>query len=82
MSEEDIAAKVVKALEESRTISYETHHYHHEFIDSLIDKNNKRTELYDKLKEHVAKAGLLGVITFILWSGWHYISHLVHAGVK
>jgi len=83
MNEEDkkeLAETLVSVLDRNRSISYEQHSKHHEFVDTLIAKEKKRADSWDSIKMHVVKFGVLGFVTFIAISTWHYFNDLI-AGV-
>ncbi|MCK5015852.1 MAG: hypothetical protein KAS32_02175 [Candidatus Peribacteraceae bacterium] len=62
-------ANLKKALEEvfdSRDhIDSETHHQHHGYIQSCIDRNNARTEFWQRIKTRVVTWGILGVLALL-----------------
>ena len=81
MSEaEKIAVAVVEALESKRQINQDTHHQHHDYIETLIIKENRLAEAWDQVKMHVAKFGSLGVVTFVAWACWHYFNEILKNG--
>lgn len=78
---EEIAEAVVGALERSRSISDETHHHHHDYIDALINRDTKRAEMYDQIKVHVAKFGALGIFGAVAMAVWHYFTEMINNGI-
>ena len=75
----EIATAVVEALESSRYISKPEHERHHEYIDSLIDRDTKRAQMYDQVKTHIVKFGAIGVISGLGLAVYHYIRELLHS---
>lgn len=62
LTEQDVRA-LVAALNEIRSVPYELHLEHHDYISALIVREQKRAELYEKLKAHVLGWGIVGIVT-------------------
>lgn len=79
-SAKEIAAEIVTELEKSRGIDRETHHRHHDYLETLITKENKRTEVWEQIKVHLMKYGALSLVTVLFVAAWHYFKQVVNSG--
>ena len=78
MSEsEEIAKAVVAALNKEQHIDNETHSRHHKYIESLIDRDKQKAEMFDQIKLQVMKLGVLGLLSGLGIAVWQYILHLI-----
>jgi len=64
----DAAARAaVKALQEAKFISDQDHRNHHDWITSKIKSEEARALLFEELTRHVAKWGIIGMLSFIFY---------------
>jgi len=75
VDETKIAAAVVKALNESRTIDPETHHEHHEFITVMKRREAKRAQMYEAVTLHLAKFGSVALMSAVFVAIWFYLTY-------
>ena len=55
-----------EVMDTSNSVDSNTHHEHHEFIHVLIERERRRTELWEKIKAQVAGSAILMGIGAIL----------------
>ena len=60
---------------ERRVTRDELHMEHHEFIKALIEKERRKQELWEKIKENVGSWALICVLGFIAWSAMDSFIH-------
>lgn len=77
---EKIAVAVVEALEGKRKISQDTHHAHHDYIETMIIKEQKRSDSWDQIRFHLTKFSVFGVFTFFVMAIWHYVAEIIKNG--
>jgi hypothetical protein len=62
----EIADMVVAALQRSRTISEHDHAKHHRFVDSLIEREKRKSEIWEQVKIATAKTGAIAIFGAVL----------------
>jgi len=63
ISKDDIKTAIHDAISECTFIDFETHTAHHQFVNEMIERRQRRQQLYDKVRQHVIGWGALSVIT-------------------
>ena len=72
-----LAELFVEKLDSKRNISKEKHERHHDFIETMILREKKKTETFEAVRLHVLKFGALSVMTALAIAAWQYIkAHL------
>ena len=66
----DIEQAINDVLDARNRVDAETHHEHHEWIQAQIKRENKRTEMYEKIGTSVAQWGILAILGLI----WAYLT--------
>lgn len=75
---EDIAEAVANGLEQRRRISVDIHDDHHQFVATLIKEREERRQLWIEMRIHLAKWGMVGVLTGVVTALWYWLKHNVH----
>lgn len=62
----DRIAELVEQIATTNNVDTDTHTEHHEFIQALIEREHRKTELWEKVKAQVAGSLILMTIGGIL----------------
>lgn len=79
MTPQTIAEAVVAALDERRAITDQQHEEHHQFVQVLIRREQERTAFWIEMRNHVAKAGALALVTATFYALWLLLKHKLGA---
>jgi len=58
----DIALAIIKHLSEGNKISPETHEIHHDYIRTVIAKEERKAELWENVKKQVFGWGIIAML--------------------
>jgi hypothetical protein len=67
---EKLSFAMVRAMQQSRSVSDSEHYDHHLWVTVHIEKEKQRTEFYNALLSHVVKWGSVSVLTAIFYAMW------------
>jgi len=71
MDKEDVVAAIHDALESRAKVNNELHTEHHAFIESLIKREERKSQMWQKIKTQVLGWGILGVVGAIGTAVYH-----------
>lgn len=75
---EKLSLAMVKALQQSRSVSDSEHYDHHTWVQQHIEKEKTRTQFYKMMIEHVAKYGALSIATGLFYAVWLFLKQELH----
>lgn len=58
---------------ERRATREAVHQEHHDFIKSLIEKEKRKQELWEKIQENVGSWAMIAILTFIVFASWESV---------
>lgn len=67
---EKLSLAMVKALQQSRSVSDSEHYDHHLWVTEHIEKEKRMAEFYGALLSHVVKWGSVSILTGIFYAVW------------
>lgn len=65
-----IATAMVRALQQARSVSDSEHFDHHRWISEKIKTEQWRAQFWKQMVEHVAKWGVISVISALVYAFW------------
>jgi hypothetical protein len=71
-TDEDVQA-LRDAFEGARSVPYETHREHHDYIGILLAREKRREERIEKIKAHVGGWGVIVALTGIGAAVWAWV---------
>lgn len=74
---EDVRA-IVQAFEAFRSVPFEEHREHHEFISAYIAKEKRHQETIEKVKAHVGGWAIIVSITGLGLLLWEWLKRNLH----
>lgn len=72
---EKLSVAMVKALQQSRSVSDSEHYDHHLWVQTHIEKEKTRTAFYKMMIDHVAKYGAISIVTGLFYAVWLFLKH-------
>lgn len=69
-----VVKAVTQALDDRGTIEKSLHRKHHDYIDVLLVREQRRAERWESIKAHVYGWGIITAITGIGALVWNYIA--------
>lgn len=70
---EKLSVAMVKALQQSRSVSDSEHYDHHLWVTTHIEKEKRMAEFYSALLSHVVKWGSVSILTGIFYALWLFL---------
>lgn len=67
---EMLAVAIAKALQQARSVSDSEHFDHHVWITERIKRDKASREFWEKMRDHVAKWGIISVLSFLFYALW------------
>jgi len=67
---EKLSVAMVRALQQSRSVSDSEHYDHHMWVTVHIEKEKRRVEFYGALLSHVVKWGSVSILTAVFYAVW------------
>lgn len=75
-----LVQEFARELDKRRSIDEKKHAKHHQFIDTLIEREQRAAERWEAVKTHLAKWGAVGVVSACLLGLWLYAQHKIKGG--
>mgnify|MGYP000676977271 CR=1 FL=1 len=77
MDKDDIKSAISEALKDNRALDPETHKLHHNYVDELIKRRQRRDAMWDKARAQVLVWGIITILTGIGISVYNYVASLM-----
>jgi len=71
-TDEDVQA-LIRAFEGARSVPYELHREHHEYIEVLLAREKRRMERVEKIKANVGGWGVIVALTGLGAAVWAWV---------
>ncbi len=76
---EKLSHAMVRAMQQSRSVSDSEHYDHHMWVSVHIEKEKRRIEFYTALLDHVLKWGSVSLLTGLFYAIWLFIKMEIKA---
>ena len=73
-----LAQKFAEKLQQARSVSDSVHYDHHVWITERIEREKAKRLLIEELTRHVAKWGMVSVLSFVFYAVWLAAKDAVH----
>ena len=75
----ELALALIKEVDEERRVSPQTHESHHDYIDTLIKKEENRTKFWEAVQKQVYGWGIIVVLSGIGIAVNEWFQHIFHS---
>ena len=65
-----LATRFAEKLQQARSVSDSEHYDHHRWITAKIERENAWKGFWEDMQKHVAKWGMISVLTFMFYALW------------
>lgn len=77
ITDEDVRA-ITLAFEAFRSVPFEEHREHHEFIAMWIEREKRKIEMAEKVKAQLAGWGVITLLGGIGYAVWEWVKRHLH----
>lgn len=77
---EHLSLAIAKALQQARSVSDSEHYDHHVWITERIERERAWRKFWENMAEHVAKWGMISVVSGLFYAAWLGVQQLISHG--